>query len=508
MHGYASYNHKLETVSYADDTARGAATGFPIGSVSSLTKTFAPEDVGRICYVVSTGCYWRLTDDSPVTWVKIIDPAAIAGAGYSTVQDEGAALTARTTLNFTGAGVSAADNAGATRSDVSIPGIALLNNGAATTYRAIWNITNASSITDNPGAGRIDIVLPTGGGSGAGTGEPFITHAATGGLSAERVLTPYGAGMDTLDLSAAGEARVKLTALMQGVASMGAGTGIVEQTGAASFAKRALGVAAGTDILTRADGDSRYFRLSNNLSDGVAATMRANLGLGTAAVLNSGTGAGDLPTRTQADGLYAGIGLAYVTVGNTASLPSERALAGESGVLNVTDGGAGGAVTVGVVTGGLATAKLANNAVTNAKLAQMAALTIKANNTGGAANALDITVAQACAMLSDWQAQDIYNYNPGVATYTGAFTLTAGDRGKVIYVNAPVDCNITCPSTLGAKFSCTIYQVGSGEFTFVAGAGVTIRNADGYYKSAGPWAGVNLHYYSATDCIVDGRLQA
>lgn len=44
-------------------------------------------------------------------------------------------------------------------------------------------------------------------------------------------------------------------------------------------------------------------------------------------------------------------------------------------------------------------ATVANNSITNAKLAQMAALTFKANNTNALANAADITVAQAQAML-------------------------------------------------------------------------------------------------------------
>lgn len=49
---------------------------------------------------------------------------------------------------------------------------------------------------------------------------------------------------------------------------------------------------------------------------------------------------------------------------------------------------------------GSATATIASNAVTNAKLAQMPTLTLKGNNTGSTANALDLTVSQVQSLLS------------------------------------------------------------------------------------------------------------
>lgn len=97
----------------------GEAGGSYLGTVANEAAMLALDAVlGDVCYRGDTNTEWRciaLPADDVSAWRELVDTTQ----GH-TIQDEGASLTQRTELNFTGAGVSVADSGGKTV--ITIPG--------------------------------------------------------------------------------------------------------------------------------------------------------------------------------------------------------------------------------------------------------------------------------------------------------------------------------------------------------------------------------------------------
>lgn len=138
-----------------------------------------------------------------------------------------------------------------------------------------------------------------------------------------------------------------------------------------------------------ASDDGKYPRYDNGTS---AFVMTAIAGTGTvtsASVVTANGFAGSVATATTTPAITLTTTVNGILIGNGTSVSA--AVAGTDYQVPITTGD---------VTASGATATIANNAVSNSKAAQMAARTIKANNTASTANASDITTEQFITLIN------------------------------------------------------------------------------------------------------------
>jgi len=233
--------------------------------------------------------------------------------------------------------------------------------------------------------------------------------------------------------------------------------------------------------------------------------------------------AGTLPNPTFATGLsptfagltlsgLAGGGTQCVQVSNTGAQSGTGAPCGSGGggggVTNISN--ADGSLTFSAPTGAVV-GSVAANGVTNAKLAQMPAYTVKCDNTGSTANAADCTFialrqaptnstpggyywntfnttsdTEACAFCVDIDVEHYY----GGAPYRGARTAVLG-------FNIQTAANTGTQATYGVGVE-GIGQGNSGD----GGTGVTLTTAKGFYYGANMIArnnGTNVAAVIATE---------
>jgi len=90
-----------------------------------------------------------------------------------------------------------------------------------------------------------------------------------------------------------------------------------------------------------------------------------------------------------------------------------------------------------------------------------------------------------------------------------AYTLVLADAGKAVEMNVPTANDLTVPPNSSVAFPVgtiiEVLQVGAGQTTIVAGAGVTLRTPS-TLNVAGQWGTVSLRQRATDEWVVVGDL--
>jgi hypothetical protein len=101
-------------------------------------------------------------------------------------------------------------------------------------------------------------------------------------------------------------------------------------------------------------------------------------------------------------------------------------------------------------------------------------------------------------------------YNLDTSTQTGTtYTLQAGDVGEYVTLNNASAITLTVPaSVFSAGDTVNLVQLGAGQVTVAAGAGMTVNSQGSKMKITGQYGVATLLFTSASVAVLLGNLSA
>lgn len=152
------------------ELAQGGTTAIKIPVGTTAQRPASPLDGHIRINTSGANRAFEFYDSISASWVQ--PTAGGGGGGYATVQEEGSNLTARTKLNFIGPNVTAADDAGNTRTNVTVSG---------TLIRAPQVLASGTTYTTPAGCNSIYAELIGAGGGGGGAAQTASKASVGGG---------------------------------------------------------------------------------------------------------------------------------------------------------------------------------------------------------------------------------------------------------------------------------------------------------------------------------------